>query len=217
MAEVLGFDFPDQDPPASGSLDAGAFCVLQASPGAGASAWLRALAGLNPCPRGRIRLGGAPVIATAYDHPFRAAGRLGWVPSEGGLMANLDLLANVALPLRWHQGLSAARARDAARPWLERAGLGEALELRPHAVSPQEGWLATLARCAATPIALALVDRPPSELETRQATTARDLLGACLDRGCAVLTLEGPWQPERPHHTWVLSEGRVMTEAHHGL
>lgn len=209
MAEVLGID--------ALTLEAGGLALLQAPPGSGATAFLRALAGLGTGIPGRIHLGGHPVVPGAFDHPFRAAGRLGWVPSEGGLMANLDLLANVALPLRWHQGLRDAPARAQARPWLEKAGLGEALHLRPHAVSPQEGWLATLARCAATPIALALVDRPPSELDAHQATLARDLLSACLDQGCAVLTLTGPWEPERPHRSWVLAEGHVLTEAHHGL
>ena len=137
---------------------------LRGGGGVGCTALLRLCAGIAEPERGRVLLDGAPLRA-GMPHPFLQRGLLGWVPSDGGLVVNLTLLQNVALPLQFAQGLARAEAERTARAWLEQAGLGGQAGSRPAVPGDRESWLASLARAAAKGSRLWLVDRPAGGLD----------------------------------------------------
>lgn len=150
------------------SLAAGGRIRLQASPGAGASAFLRLCAGLAHPREGRVFLDGTALGPYTFDHPFLKRGGIGWVPTEGGLLINLTLRANVALPLRFLRGQSRSRADDMAQARLEGLGLGPLAGLRPHALEPRARWLGALARAAVMAPEFWLLDHPPGDLESQE-------------------------------------------------
>jgi predicted ABC-type transport system involved in lysophospholipase L1 biosynthesis ATPase subunit len=158
------------------SLPAGGRVQVQAAAGIGASALLRLAAGLAHPQAGRVILEGVPLGPYTFDHPFLKRGGLGWVPTEGGLLANLNLRANVALPLRFLRGHSQPRAEAMAQEHLDQAGLGAQADLRPHAVEPRERWLAALVRAFVTDPSLWLLDQPPGKLEARERQSAEHFL-----------------------------------------
>lgn len=140
-------------------------------------------------------LDGIPLGPYTFDHPFLKRGGLGWVPTEGGLLVNLSLLANVALPLRFLRGQSRDRAEACARECLEKAGLASRAELRPHALEPRERWLGALMRAAVTKPTLWLLDQPPGKLEARERTCAeRLILEAAEDPATAFLVAGNGWK-----------------------
>lgn len=158
------------------SLEAGARARIHGAPGAGCSALLRLCAGLADPDDGRVILDGIPFSAYAFSHPFLKKGGLGWVPMEGGLLVNLSLCANVALPLRFLRGHSKPQAETTALEMLEAVGLAHRAQARPHVLEPRERWLGALARAAAVEPDLWLLDQPPSLLDSQDRARAGQLL-----------------------------------------
>lgn len=168
------------------SLAPGGRARIHAAPGEGASAFLRLCAGLADPEQGTVSLDGTPLSAHGFGHPFLASGGLGWIPGEGGLLVNLSLQANLALPLRFLRGQSRAKAEETALLWLAGAGLASQAQLRPHALDPVERWLGALVRAAVSEPRLWLLDEPPSVLDAKERNTARRLIAeAAANRGTA--------------------------------
>ena len=86
------------------SLPPGGRVRLHAPSGAGTSALLRLCAGLADPQEGRVLLDEVSLSSHAFAHPFLKEGGIGWVPRDKGLLDNLSLWANVALPLRFLRG-----------------------------------------------------------------------------------------------------------------
>jgi len=158
------------------SLPPGGRARLHAPSGAGTSALLRLCAGLADPQEGRVILDEVPLSPHAFAHPFLKEGGVGWVPREKGLLDNLSLCANVALPLRFLRGHPRLRAEELAREWLEASGLSSRAQYRPHDLEPRERWLGALVRAAAIEPRLWLLDRPPSGLDQRGRAHASRIL-----------------------------------------
>lgn len=182
---------------------------LHADSGGGATAFLRLCAGLAHPFEGRVILGDAPLDPHAFRHPFLGHGLLGWVPTEGGLLANQTLRTNLALPLRFLRGLRRAEAEAQAEAALAAAGLGPLAGLRPHGLDPKERWLGALARAAVLGPALWLVDRPPAELDPQEAAAADRLLQEGPGGEAAGLFALGAALSGIGSHVWRLAEGRL--------
>ncbi len=144
--------------------------------GSGGTALLRLCAGLAHPAEGRVVLDGVPHDPLARSHPFLRRGALGWVPQGGGLVANLTLAENVALPLRFVGGVPRAEAEARAAEALDGLGLGGDADLRPHALSPGERQLGAMARSALMEAELWLMDRPLDALDEVGLERARRLL-----------------------------------------
>jgi phospholipid/cholesterol/gamma-HCH transport system ATP-binding protein len=80
----------------------GMTAVITGPNGAGKSTLLHLSAGLLPLSRGSLELGGRFVDALHPSEVFRSGVRCGVVFQEGGLVSNMNALANVALSLRYH-------------------------------------------------------------------------------------------------------------------
>jgi len=169
---------------------------IHAEAGTGASAFLRLCAGLAHPQEGRVLLDGIPLGPYTFDHPFLKRGGIGWVPTDGGLLANLSLCANVALPLRFLRGQARPRAEELAMDWLDRAGLISHAGLRPHALEPRDRWLGSLVRAAATGPRLWMLDQPPGNLDARERkAAARLILEAAGNPETTFITAgERPWE-----------------------
>lgn len=174
------------------SVPRGARLRLDPVAGCGCTALLRLAAGIAAPDEGSVVLDGIPFTYGGSHHPSLAKGRVGWVPTSGGLMVNLTLLANVTLPLRAVHGLGKEAAEEQAFQWLDRAGLAPLAAMRPHAFQPSEAWLGALVRCAASGPALWLVDRPPSNLEETMAQRALDILRGGLTISDAAIVVDPP-------------------------
>lgn len=195
---------------ASVQLESGAKVQLRGGAARG-TLLLQACAGLVKPATGRILLGGIPLPELSFLHPWIQRGAIGWVPTGGGLLVNQTLRANVALPLRFHRGLSKSEAERRAEDSLEHWNLTSRADSRPHALDPLERWLGALARAWAMEADLWLVDRPPSSLEPEEVHGIAERLKAV--RG-AVLTLV-PLGPSAHIPIWHLREAHLTVEIPH--
>jgi putative ABC transport system ATP-binding protein len=121
-----------------------------------------------------VRLGGVDLFA--IDEDARAAVRaekLGFVFQSFQLLANLDALENVMLPLEL-QGRSDARA--SATEMLKRVGLGERLRHYPRVLSGGEQQRVALARAFVVKPQLLLADEPTGSLDFATGETVMSLM-----------------------------------------
>lgn len=101
----------------------GETCIVTGGSGAGKSTLLYVSAGLVPLRRGIIRIGGERPDPLRPSELLRKGIRTGFVFEEGGLLSNMNALANVALPLRYHMdvlGITVAEVERRSREALSR-------------------------------------------------------------------------------------------------
>jgi len=142
--------------------------------GSGKSTLLSIIAGLDVPTSGQVRLAGTELFA--LDEDARAAVRsrkLGFVFQSFQLLANLNALENVMLPLEL-LGQGDARAR--AAEMLGRVGLGSRLGHYPKVLSGGEQQRVALARAFVVHPAVLLADEPTGSLDFATGAKVMELM-----------------------------------------
>ena len=142
--------------------------------GSGKSTLLSIIAGLDVPSSGQVRLAGTELFS--LDEDARAAVRsrkLGFVFQSFQLLANLNALENVMLPLEL-LGRSDARAR--ATEMLGRVGLGSRLGHYPRVLSGGEQQRVALARAFVVEPAVLLADEPTGSLDFATGARVMELM-----------------------------------------
>ena len=145
------------------SLAARESVAIVGASGSGKSTLLSIIAGLDVPTRGTVRLAGKDLFKLDEDERAAVrAKRLGFVFQSFQLLANLNALENVMLPLEL---LGRRDARDHAREMLHRVGLGERLSHYPKVLSGGEQQRVALARAFVVKPAVLLADEPTGSLD----------------------------------------------------
>jgi molybdate transport system ATP-binding protein len=148
-------------------VDDGEVVALLGPNGAGKTTALRAIAGLQPLDTGRLEIDGQTLDDPARDTFVSTHERpIGLVFQDYLLFPRLSALDNIAFGLR-ARGLGKAEARRRAAGWLERLGLADHAQARPHALSGGQAQRVALARALATDPRLLLLDEPLAALDAR--------------------------------------------------
>ncbi len=192
------------------SVEAGELAFVCGPSGAGKTTLLRILAGLERPTSGQILVGGRNLAHISPRRLARLRRRLGFVFQDFRLLDDRSVLDNVTLPLSV-RGVSAATARPRALDELERVGLEERADARPHALSAGEKQRAAIARALVGEPALVLADEPTGNLDPELAARVLEGFVHIQARGTAVLVAtHDPRLVEglrRPVHR--LEQGRV--------
>lgn len=159
------------EPPAldniSLSLEAGSFTWLTGASGAGKSSLLKLLhLAAKPTAGQVFILGKAIHDARRHELPGIRR-RIGVVFQDVRLLPHLDVLDNVALPLRI-AGRQEAQLLADAREILNWVGLGHRTHDRPEALSGGEQQRVALARAVVARPSLLLADEPTAQLDDEQ-------------------------------------------------
>ena len=156
------------------SIKPGETLAIVGVSGSGKSTLLGLLAGLDLPSGGIIHLAGNSL--TGLDEDGRAALRvkyIGFVFQSFQLLANLNALENVMLPLEL---AGASDARAAAKAMLERVGLEHRLKHYPRQLSGGEQQRVALARAFVTTPRILFADEPTGNLDSRTGQHIIDLL-----------------------------------------
>jgi ABC-type lipoprotein export system ATPase subunit len=162
----------------------GELLALYGPSGSGKTSLLLLTAGLLTPDRGSVWFGGREVTALPAGEGARYRRReVGFVFQSFHLMAGASALDNAALKLLG-DGWTLREARRAARPWLERVGLGEREDHTPAQLSMGERQRVAIARALVAEPRLLLTDEPTGSLDSKR---GREVLGLlrdlCHERG----------------------------------
>lgn len=164
------------------SVEPGEILTLVGPSGAGKSTLLRLIAGLEAPAAGAVELDGRRLerLPVADRH-------LGLVTSDRPLQPNLDVAANVELPLRW-QRLPAGERHRRVQAETGALGLRRLRRQRPGKLSAGKRQAAALARETARLPAAMLLDEPMAHVDAAERARLRGELGAYV-RGLGVPAL----------------------------
>lgn len=178
--------------------------------GSGKSTLLGLLAGLDTPSSGRVLLGGTDIFALAEDGraAFRKA-RLGFVFQSFQLLAHLNALENVMLPLEL-RGDGQARAK--AEAMLGRVGLSSRLRHYPKYLSGGEQQRVALARAFVTEPPLLFADEPTGSLDAATGEAVIQLMFELnRERGSTlVLVTHDPAMAARCGRTITIAAGKLV-------
>ncbi|WP_030690412.1 ABC transporter permease [Streptomyces globisporus] len=202
-AEVTGFTQLTLD------ADPGTTIAVVGPNGAGKTTLLRALLGLTPRAHAHLTLGDTDVTGLP---PHRR--RVAWVPQDGALFPHLTALANTAYGLR-SQGIPRAEARQEARTWLDRLGVGHLAHRRPGQLSGGQAQRVALARALAARPRLLVLDEPLAALDQTTRAHVRHTLRTHLARFggvCLIVTHDPVEAVSLADRVLVLDEGRALQD-----
>ena len=159
------------------TIEAGDYLALMGRSGSGKSTLMHILGLLDQPSAGSYRFEGKETAQLGDDDRSRLRGQtIGFVFQRFHLIPNLDVLANVELPMRYqHAARSAWRGR--ATELLERVGLGNRLTHRPTQLSGGEQQRVAIARALVNRPRLLLADEPTGNLDTAAHARVMGLFG----------------------------------------
>jgi putative ABC transport system ATP-binding protein len=156
------------------ALERGQTAAIVGASGSGKSTLLSIMAGLDVPTQGAVKLMGTDLFG--LDEDARAALRaqhVGFVFQSFQLLANLNALDNVMLPLELS---GRAQPRAVATEMLKRVGLSDRLSHYPKVLSGGEQQRVALARAFAVQPKLLLADEPTGSLDFATGGRVMDLM-----------------------------------------
>jgi len=170
------------------SVSPGEFLALMGASGSGKSTLLHMLGCLDRPTGGSYWLEGQQVSCLGRDALAEVRNRrIGFIFQNFNLLARCSAWENVALPLVYRRGLSAASQRRMALEALARVGLEARAAHQPGELSGGECQRVAIARALVTRPAVILADEPTGNLDSGTGEEIMQLLGELHREGATIL------------------------------
>lgn len=156
-------------------IERGEFVSVIGASGSGKSTLMNIMGLLDRPTAGSYHLDGIDVLA-ASDNELAAlrSTRIGFVFQNFNLIARIDALRNVEMPMMY-AGVSARERRERAEELLHLVGMGERLHHQPNELSGGQKQRVAIARALANEPDLLLADEPTGALDSETGRMVMDL------------------------------------------
>jgi putative ABC transport system ATP-binding protein len=193
------------------SIRSGELVAIVGPSGSGKSTLMHILGCLDVPTAGEYRLAGEDVAHLDENRLAEVRNRhIGFVFQQFNLLASLDALHNVELPLVY-SGVDRATRRARAVAALEHVGLGDRTTHRPGELSGGQQQRVAVARALGTEPALILADEPTGNLDSTSTTEVLDLLAALHRTGRTIVLITHEHDvAARAERTISMRDGRVV-------
>jgi phospholipid/cholesterol/gamma-HCH transport system ATP-binding protein len=158
------------------ALAPGTVTMVIGPSGAGKSTLLQAVTGELRATKGMVEVLGQALPCRNVRELFALRRRMGVLLQGNGLLSDLDVLDNVALPLRAHTPLPEPVIVELVRMKLNAVGLAEAMALEPQQLSGGMARRVALARALVLDPPLMLYDEPLTGLDPIACGVILDLI-----------------------------------------
>jgi phospholipid/cholesterol/gamma-HCH transport system ATP-binding protein len=158
------------------ALEPGTVTAVLGPSGGGKSTLLNAVVGELQPSAGTIEVLGESLPRPSRNALFSLRKRMGVLLQGNGLLSDLDVFENVALPLRTHTDLPEAVIAELVLMKLNAVGLGEAAHLEPTQLSGGMARRVALARAMVMDPPLMLYDEPLTGLDPIAVGVILDLI-----------------------------------------
>jgi putative ABC transport system ATP-binding protein len=195
------------------SVERGSLVAVMGPSGSGKSTLLTIAGSLEEPTSGEVLIDGTPLGELSRNGKARLRRRtIGFVFQDFNLLAGLNALENVALPLEL-DGVSAKKAQAAATAILESLGLADRATHYPDELSGGERQRVAIARAAVGERKLLLADEPSGALDsTNGEAVMRMILAACKQGLAAVVVTHDAQLASWADRVVFLRDGRVVDQ-----
>lgn len=165
---VVGMLRQDRQAVLNLTVQEGEFLVLIGPNGSGKSVILKLCVGLEVPQEGTVRVFGVDLPDLDQEELGALRLRIGIVLVRPGLLSNMTVYNNVALPLRYHRGLAEETLRPLVMAQLEAFGIDVVRDLFPAQLNQGQLRFAAIARALVLDQELLLLDDPTTGLDADQ-------------------------------------------------
>jgi putative ABC transport system ATP-binding protein len=199
------------------SIEQGEFLAVLGPSGSGKSTLLAILGLLEKHDEGEYELAGTAVTQLGFSQSADLRNRhIGLVFQAFNLVAGLNVIDNVMLPLRYSRILPKSEHRARCLELLERVGLAERARDFPHQLSGGEQQRVAIARAMVTNPSLILADEPTGNLDSACAGDVMRLLQEFHAEGATIVMVTHDVDLANYADRRVfMRDGRIVEEACH--
>jgi putative ABC transport system ATP-binding protein len=171
------------------SVDSGSLVAVMGASGSGKSTLLTIAGSLEDPTSGEVCVGGRSLTSLSRNAKAQLRRQsIGYVFQDYNLLAGLNAVENVALPLEL-DGVSARKSQKAALEALEDFGLADRASHYPDQLSGGERQRVAIARAVVGGRQLLLADEPSGALDSTNAESVMRLILAACHRGLAAVVV----------------------------
>lgn len=195
------------------SVEPGETLAVIGQSGCGKTTLLKCIIGLEKPTKGSVLLSGHDITKIPQDKLDEIRKKIGMVFQEGALFDSMNVLENVAFPLRQHTNLSEKEISDTVAEKLELMGMEGTQMLMPSQLSGGMRRRVGLARALVMDPDILLFDEPTTGLDPVMTTTISDLIVLLKERfktASVIVTHDMPTAFKVADFIGMMSEGTIL-------
>lgn len=195
------------------SVEPGETLAIIGQSGCGKTTLLKCIIGLEKPTKGSVLLSGHDITKIPQDKLDEIRKKIGMVFQEGALFDSMNVLENVAFPLRQHTRFSEKEISDTVAEKLELMGMEGTQMLMPSQLSGGMRRRVGLARALVMDPDILLFDEPTTGLDPVMTTTISDLIVLLKERfktASVIVTHDMPTAFKVADFIGMMSEGTIL-------